>query len=88
MGGEGFKNSQRPIGEMNGRKPATETATKNVLRGFMAVHGARQKIHEAVLCWPRWISGSGLIDLMEKFIQRGDCAPASLWRNGVSFGQT
>ncbi len=37
----------------------------------MAIPGARQKIHEAVLSWPRWIGGSALIDLMEKFIQRG-----------------
>jgi len=37
----------------------------------MAVHGAQQKIHEAVLSWPRWISGAGLIDLIKMFIQRG-----------------
>ncbi len=45
----------------------------------MAIPGARQKIHEAVLSWPRWIGGSALIDLMEKFIQRGDRTSASLW---------
>jgi hypothetical protein len=44
-------------------------------RNFLAVHGAQQKIHEGVSSWPRWISGAGLIDLMEKFIQRGLTAP-------------
>ncbi len=40
-------------------------------RNFIAIHGTRRKIHEAILNWPRWISGSGLIVLMEKFIERG-----------------
>jgi hypothetical protein len=48
-------------------------------RNFMALPGARQKIHDAVSSLPRWISGAGLIDLMEKFFQRGDRTSSQIW---------